>query len=362
MNRDAKIVFLAVSILVMLGIVMIYSSSAVYAYQRYGDSMYLVKRHILFLLMGLAAAIACMTIPAKAIADNSRWIMLVAIVLLVVVLLPGIGTQAGGARRWMRFFGLGFQPSELAKLALIIYLADFTSRKRYVMVDLKYGFIPPVFVMGLVSSLVLIEPDMGTAVAILFIGFVMLFVSGSRLRHLGTIILSVLPALVVAIAVKPYRMKRIVIFLHPWQDKKGAGFQLIQSFIALGSGGLIGVGLGQSKQKLFYLPESHTDFIFSIIGEELGFLGAASVLIVFISLIWFSLRIALKIKEQFASRVVMGISVMIAFETIVNIGVSTGALPTKGLPLPFISYGGSSLFFHLVAIGLLLNMARLAES
>ena len=361
MNRDAKIVFLAVSILIMVGIVMIYSSSSVYAYQKYDDSIFFVKRHLLFLVLGLAAAVVCMLIPPRVMADNSRWILLFSIILLVLVLVPGIGVQAGGARRWMRFLGLGFQPSEAAKLAVIIYLADFTSRKRYVMGDLRYGFIPPIFVIGLTSALILAEPDMGTSVAILFIGFMMLFVSGVRLRHLGSIMLSVLPVLVLAVMMKPYRMKRIAVFLHPWQDKKGAGFQLIQSFIALGSGGLIGVGLGQSKQKLFYLPESHTDFIFSIIGEELGFLGAASVLIIIIALVWFSLRIALKIKDQFASRVVMGISIMIAFEAIVNIGVSTGVLPTKGLPLPFISYGGSSLLFHLVAIGILLNMSRLAE-
>lgn len=361
MSRDAKIIFLTVSVLLMVGVVMIYSSSAVYAYQRYGDSMYFVKRHIVFLVLGLAAAVACMSIPPRMIANNSKAIMLLALAALVAVLVPGIGVQAGGARRWMRFFGFGFQPSEAAKLALIIYLADLTSRKKHITTDFRYGFLPPAGVIGLTSVLVLAEPDLGTSVVILFIGFILLFVSGVRLRHLGAVMLPVLPALGLAVAMKPYRMRRITVFLHPWQDRMGAGFQLIQSFIALGSGGLIGVGLGQSRQKLFYLPESHTDFIFSIIGEELGFLGTFSVLLVFTVLVWFSLRLAIKIKDEFASRVVMGISAMIAFEVIVNIGVSTGALPTKGLPLPFISYGGSSLLFHLAAVGLVLNMSRYAE-
>ena len=202
------------------------------------------------------------------------------------------------------------------------------------------------------------EPDMGTSVSILFLGFVMLFGAGASRRHLATVAAGMLSVVYLAIRMEPYRLKRIFTVLDPWSVKEGAGFQLVQSFIALGSGGLFGVGLGQSRQKLFYLPESHTDFIFSIIGEELGMVGTAFVLILFVILIWFSLRIAFKIKDLFASRVVFGISVMIAFEVIVNIGVSTGVLPTKGLPLPFISYGGTSLVCHLAAMGLLFNMAR----
>jgi cell division protein FtsW len=274
------------------------------------------------------------------------------------VLVPGIGSKAGGARRWIRFFGFGFQPSEVAKFALVIYLADLTARKRYLMQRFTYGFLPPILVIGLVSGLVLLEPDMGTSVAICFIGFLMLFVSGTRIRHLALVGAGVVPVMSLAVVMEPYRFRRILAFFNPWGDSRGAGFQLIQSFVALGSGGFFGVGLGQSKQKLFYLPESHTDFIFSIIGEELGFLGTASVLMLFAVLIWFTLRIAFKIKDPFMSRVVLGIGAVIAFEVIVNIGVSTGVLPTKGLPLPFISYGGSSLVCHLAAMGIVLNMSR----
>ncbi|MBD3426213.1 MAG: putative lipid II flippase FtsW [Candidatus Omnitrophica bacterium] len=361
MNRDARIVLLALCVLLMLGMVMIYSSSAVYAHGEFGDSLYFVKRHMLYLVMGLVLAAILMMMPVGLIRDSARVVLFASLILLVAVLVPGIGREIGGARRWMRFFGMGIQPSELAKFALILYLADFTTRRRYIIQDLRYGFLPPLFVIGLVGGLVLVEPDMGTAVAMLFIGLVMLFVSGARMKHLISISLAALPVLFYAVVCKPYRLRRVLAFCNPWKDAQGAGFQLIQSFIALGSGGILGVGLGNSKQKLFYLPESHTDFIFSIIGEELGFLGTASVLLLFAAMIWFMLRLALKIKEQFASRVVLGVTVMIAFEVIVNIGVSTGVFPTKGLPLPFISYGGSSLVCHLAAMGVVFNMARRVE-
>lgn len=358
MDNDSKMVFLTTAVLIMFGVVMIYSASAVYAHGRYNDSMFFVKHHLFYLAMGLAAAAFCMSLPPRLIKEKARWIMAGALALLFLVLVPGIGSEVAGARRWIRLPGFGFQPSEFAKLALVVYLADLTSRKRYLVKNFLYGFIPPLFIIGFTGGLVFLEPDMGTAVAIFFIGFIMLFVSGARIKHLLVVASAMLPALLLAAVCAPYRFRRIVAFCNPWKDAKGAGFQLIQSFIALGSGGLLGVGLGQSKQKLFYLPESHTDFIFSIIGEELGFVGTAAVLVLFALLVWFSMRIAFKLKDLFMSRLVIGIAVMIAFEVIVNIGVSTGMFPTKGLPLPFISYGGSSLVGHLMAIGLVLNMAR----
>ena len=361
MTKDAKIVFLTTFILLMIGVVMIYSTSAVYAYDRYDESMFYVKRHLFFLVIGALAAVFCMSLSTGRISASARWFLLFSIILLLAVLVPGIGRKAGGARRWLNFMGLGFQPSELAKLAIIVYLADLTARKRHLIRDLWYGFLPPLFIIGLVAGLIFAEPDMGTSVAILFIGFVMMFTAGVNGRYLASIMLGILPMLYLAVKLKPYRMKRILSFRDPFSDARGAGFQLAQSFIALGSGGFFGVGLGASKQKLFYLPEAHTDFIFSIIGEELGFLGAASVLLLFIALIWFMMRIAFKLVDTFASRVVFGIGIMIAFEVIVNIGVSSGALPTKGLPLPFISYGGSSLVCHMAAIGLVLNLSRMSE-
>ncbi len=361
MKKDAKIVLLLVSALLMTGAVAVYSSSAVHAYQRYGDSMYFFKRHVFFIFTGIVAALICMKARLRALSGNSRWILAAFLVLLFLVLIPGIGVASGGARRWIRVLGLGFQPSEGAKIALIIYIADFTSRKRHVLGNFAGGFLPPVAVTLLMASLVLAQPDMGTAVSIVFIGFLMLFCSGVKLRHIAAISAPVIPALILAVLMKPYRMRRVVTFLDPWSDRTGAGFQLVQSFIALGSGGIAGVGLGQSKQKLFYLPEAHTDFIFSIIGEETGFIGATLVLMTLTALIFYIFRIAMRIEERFSSSVVMGVGIMISFEVLVNVGVSTGLLPTKGLPLPFLSYGGSSMLFNLAAIGLILNMSRLSE-
>ncbi|MBF0216521.1 MAG: putative lipid II flippase FtsW [Candidatus Omnitrophica bacterium] len=361
MNINAKIVLLSVSILMMIGIVMIYSSSAVYSYETLGDSLYFVKRHLIFIFIGMIAAIFCMSMSAEKMRGNVRWFFLLSLAMLILVALPGFGTLAGGARRWIRIGGFGLQPSEIAKLAVIFYLADFTGRNRYKMHHLFTGFVPSVAVISLMSLLVLLEPDLGTAVSIGVIGLVMLFASGIKLKHLFVIVLSAMPLLLLAIVSAPYRLRRVMVFFEPWNDPKGAGFQLIQSFIALGSGGIFGVGLGSSKQKLFYLPQSYTDFIYSIIGEEMGFLGAIAVLSLFFLIVFFTMRISFKLKDVFMSRVVFGIGVMIAFESIVNIGVSVGALPTKGLPLPFISYGGSSLLVHLAAIGVILNMARHIE-
>jgi len=361
MRIEPRIVLLAVSILVMSGVIMIYSSSGIYAHMICGDSLYFVKRHIFFMLIGVIGAIVCMNIPVGFIRDHSRALMCFTVVLLILVLVPGIGALGGGARRWLRIAGFSIQPSEIAKLSIILYLADYTSRKRFYVAHLITGFTPAFIVICITAGLVLMEPDLGTAVSIGIIGILILFISGARLKHLVSIIVSSVPLLCVAVVSAPYRLKRVVTFLKPWEDPRGSGFQLIQSFIALGSGGITGVGLGGSRQKLFYLPQSHTDFIYSIIGEETGLIGATFVLFLFLVFVWSALSISFRIKDLFASRAAAGIALIIAFEAIVNIGVSTGSMPTKGLPLPFISYGGSSLVVHLIAIGILLNIARLME-
>ncbi|KJJ85804.1 Cell division protein FtsW [Candidatus Omnitrophus magneticus] len=361
MNKDVKIVFLIVCILVMIGIIMIYSSSAVYAYNFFGDSMYLVKRHLIFLAIGVLAAILCMYFPVGFFRDNARLILLATLLLLILVLIPGIGSSSGGARRWIRIAGLGIQPSEIAKFAIIIYMADFTSRKRYLVPDFKYGFLPPVVIIGITSALILLEPDMGTSVTVAFIGFVILLVSDIKRKYITTIFTMAFPIMIAAIIAAPYRLKRVLAFLNPWEDPDGKGFQLIQSFIALGSGGIFGVGLGASKQKLFYLPQAHTDFIYSIIGEEMGFLGACAVLFLFIALVWYCQKLVVKITDPFRSKCILGINVMFAFEAMVNMGVSVGIFPTKGMPLPFVSCGGSSLVVHMACVGILLNMATIEE-
>lgn len=348
----------AAIILMAIGIIMIYSASAIYAYDKFGDSAYFLKRHVVYLVLGSFLSWLALTVNYRALRKHVKPLMIVSIALLVLVLIPHIGHATGGARRWFRFLGFSFQPSEFLKLSLIFYMADFLDRKRETLSDLRHTVMPALFTLGLCAGLVFLQPDLGTAVTIAVVCLILFFVAGFRVAHLLSIVLCALPALGFAMLAKPYRRKRLLAFFHPWDDPRGVGFQIIQSFLALGSGGLFGVGLGRSQQKLFYLPESHTDFIFSIIGEELGFLGASSVVILFIVFIFAGMVIVFRSKDHFSQLFSLGLVSLIGLEAVINIGVSTGALPTKGLSLPFISYGGSALITNMVAVGFLLNIAR----
>ncbi len=355
-------IFTIVAVLVAIGVVMIYSASAIYAYGKMGDSMYFLKRHLLYVLVGVVMMLLAMSIDINKLKKIAKPSVILCVILLVLVLIPHIGRETGGAKRWFRLGMVNFQPSELAKIIIIIYIADFVSRKETLMKSFVYGFLPAVIALALVVGLILLEPDLGTAVTIFVVAMIMLYVGNVRPRHIMGSFLASLPLLYVLLFSVSYRRKRMLAFINPWADKRGTGFQIIQSFIALGSGGLFGVGLGQSKQKLFYLPASHTDFIFSIIGEELGFIGTASIIALFSLLVWQGMKVAFKALGTFERLLSLGIVTMIALEAIINIGVTAGALPTKGLPLPFISYGGSGLIFHLMAVGLLLNVAKICET
>lgn len=345
-------------ILIALGIVMIYSASSIYALEKYKDSFFFLKRHLVFVCLGALLALAVMAMDYRSLRRWARPLVLLAILLLVLVLIPGIGREVAGARRWFRFQSISFQPSEFANLAIIVYLADFIARKEKFLKSFFKGFIPPILVLGCVSSLILLQPDLGTTIALLTVGLTMLFIAGIKLRYLLSLILVSLPALYLLIFNVAYRRMRIMAFLNPWQDPKGSGFQIIQSQIALGSGGIFGTGLGHSKQKLFYLPAAHTDFIFSIIGEELGLIGTLAVLALFIIFIQQGVKIIKNSFDTFDFFLSTGLISMISLKALINIGVSCGLMPTKGLPLPFISYGGSSLLFDIVAVGLLINIAR----
>ena len=356
--RETRIsLFIVFVILVCFGIVMIYSSSGMYALENTGNSMHFLIRHLMFLVIGGILMFLCMLVDYRELQKWAKPIILIAILMLVLVLVPHIGKVSSGARRWFNVGPINFQPSEFAKLAMIIYLADFFTRRKGEVRSLLKGFAPVMLVMMLLCGLIIKQPDLGNTVLVFLITLLMLFVAGGRIRHIMSIFLAAIPVLVVLILAEPYRIRRIVSFLNPWDDPSGAGFQLSQSQIALGSGGFWGVGLGQSVQKLFYLPAAHTDFIFSIIGEELGFLGGIAVIILFGMLIWFGTRIIKQTTDAFGYYLCFGILVMISIQVIVNFGVSIGALPTKGLPLPFISYGGSALIFNMAAVGLILNVA-----
>jgi len=362
MARNLRINLFGVSvILICIGVVMIFSASSIYAWEKYKDSFFFLKRHLSFLVVGLFLTFLVMSIDYRKFRRFAKPLLIFSLFLLVLVLIPGISREVSGARRWFRYKFISFQPSELAGMAIIIYIADFISRKDKVIKTFLKGFLPPVCVLGLCTLLILLQPDLGTALAIGVVVFIVLFVSGVRASYLLSIILVSLPLLSILIFSVPYRKMRILSFLNPWLDPKGSGFQIIQSQIALGSGGIFGVGLGHSKQKLFYLPAAHTDFIFSIIGEELGLIGTLGVIILFMIFIQQGLKIIKHASDKFGYFLSLGLVSMISLKAIINVSVSCGLLPTKGLPLPFISYGGSSLIFDMLSLGLLLNIGRTGE-
>ena len=354
--------FMVTVILISIGVVMIYSASGIYAAERYKDSLFFLKRHISFIVVGSALALGIMLSDYNYLRRFAKPMVAAALVLLVLVLIPHIGREVAGARRWFRFRFLSFQPSEFANLALVVYIADFICRKEAKIKSLFKGLFPAVAVLGVTALLILLQPDLGTTIALAAVVFIMLFVAGVPWRYLLFIFLGAGLMLYVLIVSEPYRMRRITAFLNPWADPRGSGFQIIQSQIAMGSGGIFGVGLGHSMQKLFYLPAAHTDFIFSIIGEELGLIGTAGVIILFLVFMRLSLKVIANARDRFGYFLSLGLVLLLSFKAIVNIGVSCGIMPTKGLPLPFISYGGSSFIFDMISVGLLLNIARVGES
>lgn len=362
MQRVAHVIFYLMLFLIGVGVVMIYSTSAILAQERFGDATFFLKKELIWFFVGMVILYICYRVPYEFWARISPLLLLFTLFLLVLVKIPSIGHEVGGARRWLKIGSFSFQPSELAKYAIILFLANWLSNHQDSIKSFSRGFLPPILIIGFFVGIVLIQPDLGTSLTIGIIGFLMLFMGGVRVTYLIGMILASLPLVYYVVMGAAYRRARILAFLDPWKDPKGVGFQIIQSFIALGSGGVTGVGLGQSRQKLFYLPEGHTDFIFSIIGEELGFVGAVIVCLGFFSLFLLGFWVVLRTRNLKGHFIGMGIVSLMAFQTIVNIGVVTGSLPTKGLPLPFISFGGSSLVLSMAGIGILMNIARSLES
>ncbi len=359
MMRELRVsIATIVIILICVGVVMIYSSSGIYALQELDDSAYFLKRHVIFLCIGILLTFGVMMLDYRELRKWAKPMLIFAVVMLALVLIPGIGKASYGARRWFQVGPINFQPSEFAKLALLVYTADFLARKKNKIGNFTQGFLPLMLILGFICLLVIRQPDFGSSVLMAMIVLIMMFIAGARLWHMGLVIVAALPVVYLLIVRAPYRLARMMAFINPWEDSRGIGFQLAQSQIAFGSGGFLGVGLGKSMQKLFYLPAAHTDFILSIIGEELGFLGASMVIALFVLLIFQGARLAARTADPFGYFLGIGIVVMLALQSVINVGVSIGALPTKGLPLPFISYGGSALVFNLIAIGLLLNISR----
>lgn len=348
-------------ILLSAGIVMVYSASAIVAADRFRDPLFFLKKQVVWALLGCVCLWCALRIDYRRLEKLVVPILVGAAVLLVLVLVPPLGQAINGTRRWIRLGPVSLQPVEVAKFALVMYLAAFLARNRDKLHDFWRGVVPPLAIAGGLAALILLQPDLGNGVTLIVMTFVLLFLGGVRIRHLGLLLASAVPIIAIAVLAAPYRLRRITAFVDPWQDPRGGGFQIIQSWLAFGGGGLTGRGMGASKQKLFYLPESHTDFIFAIIGEELGFIGAVATLALFVVLIWRGLRIGLHALEPFGAYLALGITVLFATQTLVNLGVVTGLLPTKGLPLPFISFGGSALLVAMASTGVLLNISQHAS-
>lgn len=352
---DLSLLFITFALL-GIGLVMLYSSSSIMAQERFGDSMYFLKRQILFVLLGLAALITCKNLPYGVYRRLVYLILGLSLLSLILVLFPQVGHRVGGARRWLRFGPVSVQPAEFAKLALVIYVSYSLAKKKDLVKDFSVGFLPHVVVSAVFIGLVVVQPDLGTAVIFAALVFLLLFVAGVRLRYLLAAGVAVFPLLALAIAQTSYRWKRLLAFLNPWRDPSDTGFQLIHSLLALGSGGPSGVGLGSGQQKLFYLPEAHTDFILAVIGEETGMVGVSLVLILYGLLVYRGVKISLKAPDSYGTYLALGLTLVIGLQALINGAVVMGVLPTKGLPLPLISYGGSSLLTTLAALGILMNI------
>lgn len=352
-----RLLLLIVCTLVGIGIVMVYSSSSISADTKFGDSVHFLKRQSCFALIGLLLMFFVMNIRYQVLQRLVYPITIISFLLLTLVLIPGIGTTIGGSTRWFRIGPLSFQPSELVKLALIIFLAYSLSKKEKTIKSFSIGFLPHLIVTLAMSGLVLLQPDFGTAMILLLLFFILMFAAGTKIRYLASLLGVLSVGCYFLITCVGYRLDRITAYLNPWEDPTATGFQIIQSFLAFGSGGLWGAGLGNGKQKLFYLPEPHTDFICSIIGEELGFIGVLLVIILFIVLFFCGLKIAFKAPDLLGAYLALGITSLISLHAVINLGVVMGLLPTKGSTLPFISYGGTSLVVNLIGIGILLNIS-----
>jgi cell division protein FtsW len=355
--RQALLVI--IMMLLGIGIVAVYSASALVSEANYGGSIRFLTQHLFAIACGLVLGSGCLMLPYDAIRRAGRWLLPLCVLLLVLVAL--FGQEVGGARRWLRFGRWGIQPSEFAQLALVLYLADVLARHAGRLQDFWRGLLPPLAVTGLTSVLVLAQPDLGTTIAMGAVALLLLVVAKARWPHLLGITGVSAVALVLLIAGAEYRRRRILAFLDPWADPRGSGYQILQSFFAMASGGVSGLGVGASLQKLFFLPSAHTDFIFAIIGEELGLIGTTAVIALFGLFMLCGFRLAMLAQDLLSKYLLCGLVGMIGLEAMVNMAVVVGLLPTKGLPLPLISYGGSAMVMNLMACALIFHASRHGE-
>ena len=352
---DVRLLF-PVLFLVGIGIVMVYSASSALAFKKFGTDYYFLKKQLLFALLGIVALIICSHFPYRLYRSLTYPLLILALIFLTATLITELGHSVGGAKRWFRLGSFSFQPSEFARFALVIYLAYSMNKKKDELKDFYVGFLPHIMVLCMFTVLIIFQPDFGSVVILVVLTWVMLFVGGVRISHLITSLVLIIPMAYFFMISADYRLKRIMSFLDPWQYSADYSYQIVHSLMAFGTGGIWGTGIGKGYQKLFYLPEPHTDFIFSVIGEELGLLGVLIILGLYILIFWRGIFIAKNCKDSFGSFVAIGLTTAIGLQVGVNMGVALGLLPTKGLTLPFLSYGGTSLLLNMASIGILMNI------
>ena len=361
MKKIDYLLLIGIIIISIFGLIMIYSASYVWASYKFNDSYKFVKTQAIFLLIGYILMYILQRIPYYIYLKKANLIFILSFILLILVLIPGIGTIRNGSRSWFGIGGFGIQPSEFMKLGIIIFTSKYLSKNEKELSKIKKGVLPILFILIIVFGLIMLQPDFGTGVIIVITIITLLFISGVPINFFIKLSLLGIIGVVGLIIIAPYRIKRIISFLNPWSDPLGSGFQIIQSLYAIGPGGLLGLGLGNSIQKHFYLPEPQTDFIFAIISEEFGFIGILLISLLFILIIYRGLRISINCNNKFGKYLSFGITFQLAFQTILNLMVVVGLIPVTGVTLPFISYGGSSLLITMISMSILLNISKYNE-
>lgn len=357
-NQSLHIFLILVALLVLVGTIFIYSASSVFALESHGSATYFVYKQLIGLVLGIIALFALQFVSISTLQKLSPLFLLGTIGITALTLLPSFSSTIHGSSRWFRIGGFSFQPSEILKVAFVLYLAMFLAKRAHKRVITLRDYLPLFTLVGLASVILLVQPDFGTTATIVATTFILLYVASFPLKHLLIAFGSVIPVAIALVIAKPYRLQRILTFMNPWRDPKGAGFQIIQSLIAIGTGGFWGVGIGQSKQKFFYLPMQHTDFIFSIIAEETGFFGCMILISLFALLLYFGIRLAMQQTDPFRFFTILGCTILITMQVVINIGVASGLLPTKGMGLPFISYGNTGLIANILMVGIIIRASR----
>lgn len=356
------LIFLTVLTLLGLGTIMVFSAGSPHAYTYLnGDTYYFLKKQLVYVVLGLLGMFFTMNIDYRKLGKISPILFAISVCLLALVCVPGIGKSLNGARRWLGFGGFTVQPSEFAKISVILFFSYSISKRQKKITSFRDGMLPYLILVGVIAGLLLLEPHLSGTIIIGTVAFIILFAAGASIKHFLMLGMPVVAGLVVLILTSEYRLKRLISFMDPWKDVQGTGWQIVQSLYAIGSGGVFGRGLGKSLQKFLYIPEPYNDFIFAVYAEELGFVGVVAVLLLFTVFLWRGIKIATHARDLFGSLVAIGITCWIMVQMVINILVVTSSMPVTGMPLPFFSYGGTSLIFLLSGIGILLNISRYTD-